>query len=225
MLVQGRVLELELQLSFEIGAQQQSGLWSRVGKESGLDSGGDGSGSASEIRALNVPNSRQTRSILEASDESAWPGEGIGMPLPEAGQAADPISDPLTSAAAYSGLIPASQVPVLSAMQLPDHFDVPFSVGSSVLDLNARMQLAEVRDLLVRFPRMHVVCIGHADSSGPRIANEELSRNRAEAVRVKLLESGVSESRVLMNYFGEERAGWVANEDRRVEVRFLWSVD
>lgn len=226
-LVRGRVMELELQLSLEIGAQQDSGLWSRIGQQGGFGGGADGAGSPPEISSMNVPNSRQTRSILEASDDSAWPGSEPGAPRLEVvgAQVDSPTSGLLIAGSVNTGLIPASQVPVLAEMQLPDHFDVPFAVGSAVLDLNARMQLAQVRDLLVRFPRMHIVCTGHADATGLRISNEELSRNRALAVRSKLLESGVSEDRVLMNYFGEEYAGWVPSKDRRVEVTFLWSVD
>ena len=48
-----------------------------------------------------------------------------------------------------------------------------------------------------------------------------LSKRRAEAVRTHLLESGVASTRVVLNYFGEERAQNRGALDRRVEVAFF----
>lgn len=217
-LVQARLSELELQLALELGVFQRSGLWERIVAAAGwavpLDPGTGG-----VMEALSVPSSRATREVLQAEDRAAFPSAEIAAPswiaeLAALIQAGNPQPK--------SGLLPASQVPALVAMNLPDRFDVPFASGSAVLDLNARLQLAEVRDLMVRYPQLRVVCTGHADAYGDRRTNEELSKIRAEAVRAKILECGVSEERVLMNYFGEDRAGWEPERDRRVEVAFYW---
>jgi len=56
---------------------------------------------------------------------------------------------------------------------------------------------------------------------GDRAANLALSKRRAETVRTHLLESGVASTRVVLNYFGEERAQNRGALDRRVEVAFF----
>ena len=66
-----------------------------------------------------------------------------------------------------------------------------------------------------------MVCTGHADVTGDRSANLALSKKRAQAVRAHLLESGVESPRVVLNYFGEERATNQGALDRRVEVAFF----
>ncbi len=120
-----------------------------------------------------------------------------------------------------AALKPPSQVPALAAIGLPDAFDIRFGPGTAALGLNAQMQLSEVVELLGRYPGLRVVCTGHADAEGDRGANIILSKNRAQAVRNHLLRSGVNEERVLMNYFGEDRATGGAAADRRVEIAFF----
>lgn len=214
-LVQGRLYEIELQLALELGAIERTGLWERIVAAAGWQLPDD-PGMGQAMNAVNIPLSSQTLDLLSAEDE-------VPLPRPPAvapewvGQLAEMLG-PARSATS------ALDVPELAALNLPESFDVPFAAGSAVLDLNARMQLAEVRDLMGAHPELRVVCTGHADSNGTRRTNEELSKVRAQAVRAKLLESGVDSSRVLMNYFGEDRAGWSPEEDRRVEVRFYWEV-
>ena len=115
---------------------------------------------------------------------------------------------------------PASD-PVLAALQLPASFDVQFYEGSARLTLTAQLQLNEVMEYLGMYPQLRVVCTGHADLTGDRAANLALSKKRAQAVQRHLLESGVLSTRVVLNYFGEERASNRGALDRRVEVAFF----
>ena len=115
---------------------------------------------------------------------------------------------------------PASD-PVLAALQLPASFDVQFYEGSARLTLTAQLQLNEVMEYLGMYPQLRVVCAGHADLTGDRAANLALSKKRAQAVQRHLLESGVLSTRVVLNYFGEERASNRGALDRRVEVAFF----
>ena len=115
---------------------------------------------------------------------------------------------------------PASD-PVLAALQLPASFDVQFYEGSARLTLTAQLQLNEVMEYLGMYPQLRVVCTGHADLTGDRAANLALSKKRAQAVQRHLLESGVLTTRVVLNYFGEERASNRGALDRRVEVAFF----
>ena len=57
--------------------------------------------------------------------------------------------------------------------------------------------------------------------TGDRAANLALSKKRAQTVQKHLLESGVLSTRVVLNYFGEERASNRGALDRRVEVAFF----
>lgn len=115
---------------------------------------------------------------------------------------------------------PASD-PVLASLQLPASFDVQFYEGSARLTLTAQLQLNEVMEYLGMYPQLRVVCTGHADLTGDRAANLALSKKRAQAVQRHLLESGVLSTRVVLNYFGEERASNRGALDRRVEVAFF----
>ena len=116
--------------------------------------------------------------------------------------------------------LPASD-PVLASLQLPASFDVQFYEGSARLTLTAQLQLNEVMEYLGMYPQLRVVCAGHADLTGDRAANLALSKKRAQAVQRHLLESGVLSTRVVLNYFGEERASNRGALDRRVEVAFF----
>jgi outer membrane protein OmpA-like peptidoglycan-associated protein len=154
-------------------------------------------------------------SLLEAHDER--------LRRLEARSGAAPIDGPSSfpDFQGSAGLRPPSAVPELSAIGLPDAFDIRFGPTSSTLGLNAQMQLSEVIELLGRYPQLRVVCTGHTDAEGDRGANIALSRKRAEAVRTYLLQSGVRDERVLLNFFGEERAVNAGAADRRVEVAFF----
>ena len=106
-------------------------------------------------------------------------------------------------------------------LNLPESFDVQFYEGSARLTLTAQLQLNEVLEYMGMYPQLRVVCTGHADATGDRLANMTLSKKRAQAVREHMLESGVASTRVLLNYFGEERASNQGALDRRVEVAFF----
>jgi len=117
-------------------------------------------------------------------------------------------------------LLSLSTDPSLAHLHMPESLDVGFLVGSSILGLNAKMQLHEIMELMGRYPQIRVVCTGHADSTGERNQNLLLSKQRAQRVQAYLLESGVGSDRVLLNYFGEERERHAGSQDRRVEVAF-----
>jgi outer membrane protein OmpA-like peptidoglycan-associated protein len=89
----------------------------------------------------------------------------------------------------------------LKGLNLPSQFDVQFYEGSARLTLTAQLQLNEVMEYMGMYPQLRVVCTGHADVTGDRATNLALSKRRAQAVRSHLLESGVTESRVVLNYF------------------------
>lgn len=99
-------------------------------------------------------------------------------------------------------------------------FNVIFGVGSSAIDLNTRLRLNEVIEVLATRSDLRVMLTGFADATGNRETNLRLSKLRAAAVRDYLLKSGLPAHRVIINFFGDAHATGEAL-DRRVEVRFI----
>ena len=104
---------------------------------------------------------------------------------------------------------------------------VTFASGSAILSESSVGTLDEVADTLRRYPEMRVQIQGHTDSQGNRDFNIQLSQQRADAVRMYLLNKGISSSRLSARGFGpdepvasnETAAGRAQN--RRVELVIL----
>ncbi|MFK7755639.1 MAG: OmpA family protein [Flavobacteriales bacterium] len=103
---------------------------------------------------------------------------------------------------------------------LPEQMDFYFSTGSSGLTSATLLQLNEVVEILAISESIKVVITGFTDDSGAADANLELSKLRAQAVQRFMKNSGLSEDRFVINYFGEAKTGTDRNEDRRVEIKF-----
>ena len=159
-------------------------------------------------RILGLLETQEARIAALESGSSGAPANG-----PDAGGWARSLLDP--------DRISPSMDEELKGLNLPAQFDVQFYEGSARLTLTAQLQLNEVMEYMGMYPQLRVVCTGHADVTGDRAANLALSKRRAQAVRSHLLESGVTDSRVVLNYFGEERASNRGALDRRVEVSFF----
>lgn len=101
-----------------------------------------------------------------------------------------------------------------------DRFSIRYPVGGTHLDLNAQLQLSELINLLAHREELRIMVTGYADRTGNREANLRLSQQRANKVRDQLLAAGIAPHRVLVNYFGEEKATG-SPDDRRVEISFL----
>jgi len=108
-------------------------------------------------------------------------------------------------------------------VQLKD--DLLFDTDSDVIKPEAVDQLAQLGDVLAKYPDDHIQVVGFTDASGRLAHNEELSQRRAEAVRKVLVERGVSEKQALALGMGPKQpiasnttpSGRAKN--RRVEVR------
>lgn len=107
-------------------------------------------------------------------------------------------------------------------VRFPD--EMLFAVGSSQLSTPAKGRLQEVAKVLRNTPMAQVVVAGYTDSTGSSLANQDLSRKRAEAVRTYLVRQGVGSQRIEMAGYGD--ASPVASNDtslgrksnRRVEI-------
>src|ERR1700682_1322388 len=80
-----------------------------------------------------------------------------------------------------------------------------FSTDSAVLKPAAVEQIAQLGDILGRYPDDRIRVQGHTDSTGSAAHNEELSLRRAEAVRDVLASRGVNPRQMLVAGAGAAR--------------------
>jgi outer membrane protein OmpA-like peptidoglycan-associated protein len=83
--------------------------------------------------------------------------------------------------------------------------DILFDTGSAVLKPEAIGQLEQVGDILAKYSDDRVRIEGHADSTGSKRTNEELSLRRADAVRRVLIGRGVQEKQMTSLGMGSTR--------------------
>jgi outer membrane protein OmpA-like peptidoglycan-associated protein len=99
-----------------------------------------------------------------------------------------------------------------------------FDVDSYALRDNTKTDLENMAETLKKYEDTNILIEGHTDSSGSDDYNQELSRNRADAVSRYLLGLGVAPERLQTTGYGEDQpiadnetaAG--RQENRRVEV-------
>lgn len=102
--------------------------------------------------------------------------------------------------------------------------DVLFDTNEAVLKAGGARSVAKLAEFLQQYPQRNALVEGYTDSTGSESSNQALSSRRADAVRMALLGSGISGSRVATQGYGE--AYPVAGNDssggrqmnRRVEV-------
>jgi outer membrane protein OmpA-like peptidoglycan-associated protein len=74
--------------------------------------------------------------------------------------------------------------------------DIMFAPGSAQLNENAHASIARVADYLKQNPGRRVMIRGFTDSTGSAALNEQLSQERADAVRLALADEGFDQSRI-----------------------------
>lgn len=105
--------------------------------------------------------------------------------------------------------------------------DVLFDVDRSDLKAGAISDLGRLAELLAADPERGVLIEGHTDNTGPAQHNDELSRQRAEAVASVLIRDGISPSRIKTQGFGASSplttnaTAEGRQQNRRVEIVVL----
>ncbi|RMG68202.1 MAG: OmpA family protein [Bacteroidetes bacterium] len=99
-----------------------------------------------------------------------------------------------------------------------------FDSGESYLDGKARIALNGVFNYLDENPHAHLVVMGHADYVGSDPLNDALSERRCQAVVDYLVQRGIADGRLRIEFYGE-RLPTASNEteagrqrNRRVEL-------
>lgn len=167
-----------------------------------------------------------------AEEERAVPSEGLVCTFPEGPLAATVSAagyrpEPLSVLIPAEGQVAATVVlqPLLvrlegGALLLQD--EVKFSLDDSALAPESLPALDDVAALLAAHPEIRLLRIeGHADDTGTPAYNLDLSRRRAEAVRVALLGRGVAPERLEAIGSGEAKSRADATASRRVEFLVL----
>lgn len=102
--------------------------------------------------------------------------------------------------------------------------DVLFDTGKAKLKGGAMRTIDQLTGFLNQYPERTLLIEGHTDSVGSADYNQRLSEERANSVRMALLNRGVASTRIMVQGLGEDYP--VANNDtaagrqqnRRVEV-------
>ena len=105
--------------------------------------------------------------------------------------------------------------------------DVFFGIDKFNILSKSAKRLNELVDILQKYPRLKIQISGHTSSTGGYEHNMELSKNRAEEVKLFLVKRGISRDRLITEGFGPTRP--IADNDtetnrqmnRRVEVEVL----
>jgi outer membrane protein OmpA-like peptidoglycan-associated protein len=83
--------------------------------------------------------------------------------------------------------------------------NILFDTGKATLKAESDVPLATVIDLLRSDPRLTLEIQGHTDNVGGKDANLKLSRDRAEAVKARLVKGGIAAARLSTAGFGDSQ--------------------
>lgn len=81
--------------------------------------------------------------------------------------------------------------------------DVLFRTNKAQLEPDGLRTVYKLADFLKQYPERTVLIEGHTDSTGSDSYNQELSERRAGAVRMALLDSGISNDRIATRGYGK----------------------
>jgi len=81
--------------------------------------------------------------------------------------------------------------------------DVLFNTGKAQLKSGGMRNVQKLADFLKQYPQQKVLVEGFTDSTGSDSLNQELSDQRASAVRTALLDKGIGSDRVATRGYGE----------------------
>ena len=83
--------------------------------------------------------------------------------------------------------------------------NLEFETGKDIIEERSKPSLNTLADKLKQKSEWNLLLSGHTDNVGDDDANMILSKNRSEAVKKYFISSGISESRIKVNYFGETK--------------------
>ncbi|MEZ4724835.1 MAG: OmpA family protein [Candidatus Kapaibacterium sp.] len=106
--------------------------------------------------------------------------------------------------------------------------NIEFNVGKSVIkDKQSLSELSKIADWMKRSSNHKILIKGHTDDTGDQEYNQELSTERANAVKSELVRLGIDESRISIIGFGSSKPLVPNNSDenrqrnRRTEIEVI----
>ena len=115
----------------------------------------------------------------------------------------------------------------IKGYQLVSLDDVYFATDLAKLNDEGTSTIQSVANYMNQNPLAEVLITGHADFRGESPYNQTLSKLRAEAVSLQLLNNGIDKNRFIIHGYGEDRPKLEGNHqaalqrNRRVEINIL----
>ena len=102
-----------------------------------------------------------------------------------------------------------------------------FDTGKATIKFESAEVLNQIINVLKKFPKSRFRIEGYTDSTGKKQKNIELSQNRADAVKIYLIQGGIDQSRLESKGYGPEKP--IASNknkkgrelNRRVEINLI----
>ena len=102
-----------------------------------------------------------------------------------------------------------------------------FDTGKATIKFESAEILNQIINVLKKYPNSRFRIEGHTDSTGKKQKNIELSQNRADAVKIYLIQGGIASNRLESQGFGPEKP--IASNknkkgralNRRVEINLI----
>jgi cytochrome c oxidase subunit 2 len=82
---------------------------------------------------------------------------------------------------------------------------VQFATGANTLTEDSRHQIADLAEILKKYPQLRIEVGGHTDNVGDAAANVTLSQDRANVVRDALVANGIDGARLVAAGYGSSR--------------------
>lgn len=104
---------------------------------------------------------------------------------------------------------------------------ITFETGKATLQTTSYVALDEVIVVLKQYPNTRIIIEGHTDNEGDDNANMELSRQRAETIRLYFAQKGIKAERISTKGYGETKpidtndTPEGRRRNRRVEIHFI----
>ncbi|WP_449390405.1 OmpA family protein [Crocinitomix algicola] len=83
--------------------------------------------------------------------------------------------------------------------------NLEFESGKAIIKESSFESLEGLAELLIKKEDWKLKIAGHTDSQGAAQSNLILSKKRAEAVKTFLMQRGITDERLFVQYFGEEK--------------------
>lgn len=99
--------------------------------------------------------------------------------------------------------------------------EIYFDYNSTKINVRNKIYLNEVIEGLVKNKTYKILITGFADKAGNPDYNLLLSQRRAIEVKTYLENGGIENNRLLVNFYGDSKAGENNEEDRRVSLEMM----